>query len=531
MFKKFFQVLVFLLLISGNALGASPGEIVYNLGIDPRTIDPALNQALDGNQVIANIFEGLIRMNDKNLIEPACAERWDISDDGMTWTFHLRDNLKWSDGKTLTAEDFKYAFLRVLDPEVASPYSYYAFFIKNGENFYNGKAKLDDVGLKTPDDKTLVIELEYKNPLLLDYLAFSVFMPARKDIIQDNPRGWANRPETLISNGAFKLDSWKHGDGGEIIISKNIHYWQADKVKLNNVRMVFINDENTALAAFKAGKIDYMSSIPPQMLPLLLKSGEAISLPALGTAFCSFNVEKEPFNNPKVRRAFTLAIHKKAITDKILMGGQKPATGFIPYNVPGSTQEKDFRNENGDLLPEDADVKEAKKLLAEAGYPDGKNFPKVVYKYNSNAGNKMLAEVLQAMWKKNLGVEVELHNEEWKVFLETRMKKDFQIARDAWILDFLDAASLLECFTSNSPQNNSNYQNPEYDSIIKKASSEMNHELRIKYLLQAEKILMQDLPVLPIYFYSSSVMRNPKVKNIMRLITSTLIFREAEVEE
>ncbi len=530
MFKKFLYVLVFLFLISNVAFGASPGEIVFNLGADPRTIDPPLNQTVDGSNVITNIFEGLVRTGFNNSIEPACAESWKISDDGMTWTFKLRDNLKWSDGKNLTAEDFKYGFLRVLNSEVASPYAYYGYFIKNGENFYNGKVKSDDVGLHAPDEKTFVIELEFKNPLMLEYLAFPIFLPARKDVVENNPRGWAARPETLISNGAFKLDSWKHGEGGEILLVKNDFYWQADNVKIQNVRMVFIGDENTALAAFKAGKLDYMSNIPSQMLPMLLKSGEAISLSALGTAYCDFNIEKEPFNDLRVRKAFTLAIDRKAITEKILMGGQKPATGFVPYDVPGTTEDKDFRIEAGNYLPERAEVKEAQKLLAEAGYPNGENFPKVVYKYNSNSGNKMIAEVLQAMWKKVLGVEVELHNEEWKVFLETRSKKDFQIARDAWILDFVDSASLLECFVSNSPQNYTCYENSEFDSLISKASGEMNHKLRTEYLMQAEKILISDLPGLPIYFYSSSVLKNPKVKNIIRTPTGIISFRAVEIE-
>ncbi len=530
MTRKFFYALIFAILIANTCFAASNRELVFNLGADPRTIDPVLNNALDGCHVIANIFEGLVRLGVNNSPEPACAESWKFSDDGMTWTFKLRENLKWSDGKDLTAQDFKYGFTRILDPNVASPYAYYAYFIRNGENFYNGKVDADSLGLKAIDDRTLVIELDFKNPLMLEYLAFPIFMPARQDIIQENPRTWAARPETLISNGAFKLKNWKHGDGGEITLEKNDFYWEAPKVKLDRVRMVFINDENTALAAFKSGKIDYMSSIPSQMLPMLLKSGEAISLPSLGTAFCDFNITQAPFDNINVRKAFTLAIDRKAIVEKILLGGQKPAVGFVPYNVPGSGFEHDFRGEAGEFLPETADVKAARKFLADAGYPDGKNFPKVTYKYNSNTGNKMLAEVLQAMWKRNLGIEVELHNEEWKVFLETRNRKDYQIARGALILDFVDAANLLEFLTSTNPQNSTGYSNPDFDSLITAASSEMSHELRTQYLIEAEKILMSDLPVLPIYFYNSAVMKNPRVKNIIRTVTGNIYFRLAEVD-
>ena len=290
-----------------------------------------------------------------------------------------------------------------------------------------------------------------------------------------------------------------------------------------------INDEHTALAAFKAGRIDYMGTIPSQMLPMLLKRGDAKSYPSLGTAFCDFNINKPPFDDVRVRKAFTLAIDKKIIIDKILMGGQRPATGFICDLVPGTTGEKDFRTEGGKFLPERADIKEAKRLLAEAGYPDGKGFPKVSYKYNSNPGNKSLAEALQGMWKQVLGVEVELLNEEWKVFIETRMKKDYFIARDAWIMDFFDAGSLLETMITNSPQNNTGYSNKDFDKAMKNAATEMDHVKRINYMHEAEQILMNDLPVAPIYFYSSAIMQSDRVKNIYRSPRGFLIFRNSEV--
>ena len=526
--RKIFILLLISLMFASSSYAAQ-NEIVYNLGADPKTIDPALNNTTDGNNVISNIFEGLIRTGLDDNLEPGCAESWEISDDGMTWTFHLRDNLKWSDGKKITASEFRDGFLRALNSETGSPYAYYAFFIKNGEKFYNGNAKAEDVGLSAPDEKTFVIELEYRNPLMLDYLAFSLFQPARMDVITENSRGWAAKPETLISNGPFKLESWKHGEGGEITLVKNPEYWEAEKVKVDRLRFVFINDENTALAAFRAGRIDYMGTIPSQMLPMLLKQGLATSQPSLGTAFCDFNITREPFNDARVRRAFTLAIDRKIIIDKILLGGQRPATGFVCDVVPGTTSDKDFRTEGGAFLPEHADIDEARRLLAEAGYPNGENFPKVSYKYNSNPGNKSLAEALQGMWKKNLGVEVELVNEEWKVFIETRNKKDYDIARDAWIMDFYDAGSILETLISNSPQNNTGYNNPKFDEAMTNAAREMSHEKRVNFMHEAESYLMEDLPVAPIYFYSSAVMQSKRVKNIHRSPLGFVLFRGAEI--
>ena len=530
--KKIILILaaVFIFIFTLSA-AAGTKEIVYNLGADSRTIDPVLNYASDGAIVIMNTFDGLVRVGIDDKAESACASHWEVSEDGMTWIFHLRDNLKWSDGKKLTAQHFKDGFIRLINSETGSPYASYGFFIKNAEKFYNGQAKLEDVGINAPDEKTLIITLEYKNPLMLDYMAFPTFVPARMDIINEYQNAWAAGPETYISNGAFILESWKHGDGGEMTLIKNPNYWDADNVKVDRLRFVFINDSNTSLAAFRAGKLDLTSGVPIQMLPLLIKRGEINPEPALGVAYCDFNVNKKPFDDVRVRKAFTLAIDRKIITDKILMSGQRPATGFVCDLVPGTTSEKDFRTEGGEFLPEHADIEQARKLLAEAGYQDGKNFPKVSYKYNSNPGNKIIAEVLQGMWKKNLGIEVELLNEEWKVFLETRRKHEFDIARSAWMLDFCDAANLLETLISNSPQNDTGYNNPEFDETMKNAVVEMNNEKRINFLHKAEEILMNDMPVLPIYFYSSGMLESKRVKNFYKSPRGFLIFRNAEVNK
>ena len=526
--RKFLLAVLAVMALASLA-SAGTKEIVYNLGADPKTIDPALNYAVDGCDVDVNIFDGLLRLSYSDKPEAACAESWEVSEDGMTWTFHLREGLKWSDGKPLTAQHFKDGFIRALDPETGSPYAHYAFFIKNGEAFYNAKASRDDVGLSAPDDRTLVIQLEYQNPLMLEYMAFPLFAPARMDVVSENPRGWAARPETLICNGAFMLESWKHGDGGEMILVKNPNYWDAENVKAERLRFVFINDSNTAYAAFRAGRIDYMSTVPSQMAPMLLKTGAAKAVPELGTAFCDFNMKRKPFDDVRVRKAFTLAIDRRVIVDKILLLGQVPASGIICGSIPGTTDAQDFRTEGGAFLPERADPAEAKRLLAEAGYPDGKGFPKVSYKYNSNSGNKQIAEALQGMWKQVLGVEVELLNEEWKVFIETRNKMEYDIARDAWLFDFEDAMSILEGFISTSPQNNTGYANPAFDEAMKKAAYEMDRVKRINYLHEAEKILMEDLPCAPIYFYTSIEMQSKRVKNIHKTPLGWVMFRNAEV--
>ena len=508
---------------------AAEGEIVFNLAVEPQTIDPVRNNAVDGSNVIFNLFDGLVRIGFDDAPEPGCAERWEVSEDGMTWTFHLRKGLKWSDGKPLTAEDFRYGLLRLLDARNASPNAYMAYFLKNGEAFFNGKAGSEDVGIDVPDDATLRLRLENPAPLMLDCLSFYAFAPARADVVEQDPRGWATKPESLVCNGPFVLSEWKHNS--ELTLTKNPNYWDADNVKIDKVRLVMITDSNTALAAFKAGKIDLLDRIPPQMTPQLIESGEAKVAPALGTAFCVFNVVRAPFDDPRVRKAFTLAIDRRTMVEKVTLGGQKPAVAFIPYGIPGAGSDRDFRAEGGTFLPERADPEAAKKLLAEAGYPDGKGFPKVAYKYNLSSTNKAIAEALQAMWKQNLGVEVELANEEWKVFLNTREQGDFQIARHAYVTIFFDAGSLLEGWVTGSPKNVARYSDPEYDALIRDSLKQMDRSKRMEDMHRAEAILMRDLPVLPLYFYSTPYMQSARVKGIYISPRSWVLFRGAEVAE
>lgn len=526
--RKLFLALVAVLFLLGAAW-AGEKELVFNLSVDPRTIDPVLNNAVDGSNVIYNIFDSLVRIGFDDAPEAACAESWDVAEDGMSWTFHLREGLKWSDGEPITAEDFRYGFLRALDPEVASPYSYLGFFIKNAEAFYNGKAKAEEVGLTAVDERTFRIDLEYQNPLMLDHLSYHIFYPARKDVVEKEPRAWSNRPETIVTNGPFKLVEWKHGEGGEIILEKDPNYWDAENVKVDRIRMVMITDTNTALAAFKAGRVDYLNNLPPQMIPQLLKSGEAQSMPTLGTAFAVFNVTKPPFDDLRVRKAFNLAIDRTAMVEKVTLGGQKPANAFIPYVIPGAGGEGDFRAEGKSWLPERPALEQAKALLAEAGYPDGKGFPKVTYKYNSNPLNKGIAEALQAMWKQGLGIEVELVTEEWKVFIETRRNKDYDIARHAYLVDFFDAASLLDLWITGVAENVAGYSDPEYDRLMKAAAKEMDRAKRIQYMHEAEDILMRDLPVAPIYYYASTIMQSERVKGIYLSPRNWVFFRGAEI--
>ncbi|EEX48071.1 MULTISPECIES: peptide ABC transporter substrate-binding protein [Jonquetella] len=514
------------------ASGALAGEkiLTYNLGVEPRTIDPVLNNAVDGSTVDYNVFEGLVRPDENGVIAPGCAEKWDVSEDGLTWTFHLRDGLKWSDGSPLTAADFKFGFLRILIPENAAPYGYLAYMIKNGKEFFEGKCKAEDVGIEAPDDKTLVLHMAEKSPLVLQYLSFNPFVPAKRELVEANPRGWTIASMPMLSNGPFYVAEWKHNS--EMLLKKNPNYWDAANVKLDGVRLLMIVDSNTALAAFKAKNVDVNDHLPPLMVAQLIKSGEAKVLPTLGTAFTVFNVTKKPFDDPRVRKAFSLAIDRKAIVEKVTQGGQHPANGFIPEKIPGAVVGgPDFRSEDSNVyLTPNADVETAKKLLAEAGYPDGKGFPSVSYTYNGNPGNKAIAEVLQAMWKKNLGVDVELVQQEWKVFIDTRNQKNYQIARHAWIADFNDAQGMLALWTSDNFENCTGWKNAEYDKLINAAVTMTDMAKRAEDMHKAEKILMDEMPVMPIYYYATPYLMQPNVKGVYQSPFLWLLFRDADIE-
>lgn len=504
--------------------------IVANIVSEPRTIDPAINNATDGSTIIFNIFEGLARINlDNDKPEPGIAESWDISEDGTKYTFHLRDGLKWSDGSPLTAEDVKYGIVRVLDPNTASSYAYHAYCIKNGKAFYEGKAKAEDVGVKVIDEKTLEITLDYPVPYFMDIISWHLLLPLKADIVESDPDGWAQNPETIISNGPFRVKEWKHNE--YILLEKNPYYWDKDNVKIDKVKLVMITDENTALTAYKTGKIDYMSNIPSVQVPVLINSGEAKVVGQLGPYFYCFNVEKEPFDDARVRKALSLAIDRQAIVDTVVQGGQKPAIGFIPYGLPGIDENKDFRSEVDPYIDVNANVEEAKKLLAEAGYPNGEGFPEVTFIYNTNENHKAVAEAIQAMWKKNLGINVSLTNQEWKVFINTRSQGDYQIARHGYLSDFNDLGSLFDLWVTDSPNNDANYSNPKYDELVLQAREEQDPVKRVELYHKAEDILMEDMPVMPIYYYNTTYLLKPYVKGLHVSPLGWEFYRNAYIEK
>lgn len=522
-------LILFTALLSVNVL-AEKKVVVANIASEPRTIDPAINNSADGSTVIFNIFEGLARINlDNDKPEAGIAKSWDVSEDGKKYTFHLRDNLKWSDGSELNAEDVKYGIMRVINPETASSYAYHAYSIKNAKAYYEGKMKKEDVGVTVVDENTLEIELEYPIPFFMDIISWHLLLPLKEKVVAANPQGWSQDTETIISNGPFRVKEWKHNE--YILLEKNPYYWDKENVKIDQVKLVMITDGNTALTAYRTDKIDYMSNIPPIQVPQLLKSGQAQVIDQLGPYFYIFNVDKEPFDNAKVRKALSAAINRQALVQVITRGGQKPATGFLPYGIPGEDPKKDFRSEVEPYINVNGNIEEAKKLMKEAGYPGGKGFPEVTLLYNTSENHKAVAEAIQAMWKKNLGIDVGLSNQEWKVFINTRKQGDYDIARHGYFSDFNDLGSLFDLWISDSPNNDAQYNSPEYDKLVLAAREEQDPVKRASLYHQAEDILMADMPVMPIYYYSTSYLLKDHVKGMHVSPLGWEFYREVYLEE
>lgn len=502
--------------------------LVYNMQTEPDSIDPARSTSVGAGEIEIQVFEGLTRIKENNAPGPGVAEKWDISSDGLKYTFHLRKDAKWSDGQKVTAKDFDYAWKRVLDPVIGSEYANQLFYVKNAKEYFEGKAKIEDVGIKIIDDYTLEVTLHSPCSYFLELCAFHTLNPVRKDVIDKNPDAWYTDPATYIGNGPFKMTKWVHNDSFEFV--KNENYWDAKNIKLTKMKWVMINDEQASLAAWEGGAIDVAQIFPGSEAPRLMQEGKLAITPRLGTYFIRFNVTKKPFDDVRVRKAFTLALNRQQIIDAALKTGEKPGLAFVPPGIADADTSKEFRTVGGDYVP-NQDLETAKKLLAEAGYPDGKGFPEITYLYNTQDTHRVIAEAVQDMWKQNLGIDVKLTNQEFKVYLDSQDKLNYDFSRSGWIGDYMDPMTFLDMFVTNDGNNDTGWGNAQYDELIKKAKSEADQTKRMQYMHDAEKILMDEMAVGPIYFYVNKNLIKSKVKGIHVSLLGTLNFDHAYITE
>ena len=513
------------------AKGTDKQEIMFNLGSDPKTLDPGLNQSVDGSIVIVNAFEGLYKLDDKNKPVPGQAEKCDVSADGLTYTFHLKKDLKWSNGDPLKASDFEYAWKRVINPETASQYSFQMLYIKGAQEYNTGKGTADQVGVKATDDSTLVVNLVAPCSYFLDLTATATYMPINQKVVEAN-KDWATDAKTLVSNGPFKFTDYKIKD--QIVLEKNDNYEAKDDVKLSKVTMKLVTEPTSAWASYKSGQFDMVYDVPTSEKAAAIADKTATVFPELGNAYIDFNVSDkqiEPeaakaLKNPKFRQALNIAIDRQSIIDNVLKAKQVAAHGFVPEGINGPDG-KDFASKK--YFEPNANIEEAKKLLAEAGYPDGKGLPQITLLFNPEGGNADVMQPIQDMWKK-IGVNVELQTQEWKVFQDTRSAKNYQIARDAWGADYPDPMTFLDMFATSSPQNNAGYSNPKYDALIDSAKKEADATKRFEMLHQAEDMLMADMPIISLWYSNRTHGVKDYVKGIRKDMLGNIYFTKAYIE-
>lgn len=496
------------------------------LASEPMTIDPALNSAVDGAIMTNHMFEGLVKWVDNGSGEaelaPGQAESWEktVNDDGtVTYAIKMRDGIKWSDGKDVTAGDFEYSWKRLADPATAADYCYMIDMVQGYAEVADGSADKDTLGIKAVDDKNLEITLSYDCPYFEEIMAFPATFPVRQDIVEGNEE-WTYSPETYIGNGAYKMVEWSHN--AYILTEKSETYYDYEKLGPDTIKYTLLDDNNAMLAAFNSGELNFIMNFPTDEMANYLASGQITVAPYIGTYYVCFNTEDEVFSNPLVRQAFSLVIDRNYIVENVSQSGEVPATGYVPsgvYDAEGANGD-DFRTVGGEYYSVSADdyqanCDKARELLAEAGYPNGEGFPAVEYMYNTDDRHKAIAEALQNMWQTELGVTVNLSNQDWNVFLKSRKDGDFQIARNGWIADYNDPCSFLDMWYTGGGNNDAQYSNPEYDALIDAAKATSDQTERMAAFHKAEDLLIgQDSVLAPIYFYTNPYMLSDNISGM-----------------
>ncbi|MFE8698501.1 peptide ABC transporter substrate-binding protein [Cytobacillus sp. FJAT-53684] len=486
-------------------------KILYlNNGLEPTSFDPPIGFDAVSWSGLNNLMEGLTRLGADHEPEAATAEKWDVSADGKVYTFHIRENAKWSNGDDVTAGDFVFAWKRLLDPETGSPASFLGYFIEGAEAFNNGEGSADDVKVKAVDEKTFEVTLTSPQAYFLSVITNPAFFPINEKVATENPQ-WFAEAESFVGNGPFNLAEWEHDS--HFLMEKNDQYWDAGTVKLDKVHWAIIDDTNTEYQMYQTGSLD-VSDVPADLSEQLFSEGKAEVGDQAGDYFYRFNLTMEPFQNLNIRKAFAMAVDQQQMVDFVTKNKEKPAYGFVAYGF-NDPQGNDFRETNGDLLK--TDPEEAKALLAKGMEEEGyETLPEVTLTYSTSDTHKKIAEALQQMFKDNLGVEVKLANMEWNVFAEEQTALKFQLSRSSFLADYADPINFLENFQTGLSMNRTGWSNAEYDQLIKDAKNEADEEKRYEMMYKAEKILFEEMPIIPIHFYNQVYLQNEAVTGIVR---------------
>lgn len=516
------------------APAASEGGKILSvqIGPNPETIDPALNSAVDGGNMLLHTFECLLTVAEDGTLAPGQAESWETSEDGLTWTFHLRDGLKWSDGSPLTANDFVYSWRRVCDPMVAAPYAETVLGMVEGYADAIG-GNLEALGVEATDDSTLVVHLSQPCSYFGSLAAFATLSPVQQATIDANGDGWAVAADTYVCNGPFYISDWV--PGSYIMCTKNPNYWNAGAIKLDGIKFNLIEDANAAYSAYQTGEVLFIKDVPTEEIPSLEGNEEFHVEPIIGTYYLSLNTQREPFNDPKVRKALSLAIDREYVANTLMQGTYSPAGNFMG---PGwiDTDGKEFiENANGgqpyiDTTNHEANVEEAKKLLEEAGYPGGEGFPAITYSTNDAGYHKVVAEYLQQAWAE-IGVELQVDIVEWASFTPMRRNGDYDASRNGWVGDYSDPSNMLDLLYSTNGNNDGKFNNAEYDAAMDISRTTLDAKERSEALHKAEDIIMDEAGCVPVAYYNDIWLQSSKITGMWHSAYGYWYFMYADIAE
>ena len=507
-------------------------ELAVQIGPDPETIDPALNSAVDGGNMLLHAYECLLTVGEDGTLQPGQAESYDVSEDGLTWTFHLRDGLKWSDGSDLTANDFVYSWKRVCDPEVAAPYAETVLgMVKGYDEAIDGN--LDALGVSAPDDSTLVVELANPCSYFGSLAAFSTLSPVQEATIEANGEAWATAPETYVSNGPFYMTEWV--PGSHITFSKNPYYWNADAIKLDRLKFVLMEDSNAAYSAYQTGEVLMIKDVPTEEIPSLTGTDDFYVDPIIGTYYISLNIQKAPFDDVNVRKALSLAIDREYVASTLMQGTYTAAGNFMGPGWMDTDGTEFMSNANGgkpyiDTTNFEANLEEAKQLLADAGYPDGEGFPTISYTTNDAGYHKVVAEYLQQAWAE-LGIDLQVNIVEWSSFTPMRRSGDFEVARNGWVGDYSDPSNMLELFCTTNGNNDGKFSNADFDAAIDTSRSTLDAAERSTALHTAEDILMDQAGCIPLAYYNDFWLQSSKITGAWHSAYGYWYFMYADITE
>lgn len=496
-----------------SALGASEDFVAghktenftFAVSADPQTLDPGRMSGAPEGRIAFNIFEGLMMPgpttegldNQEDVVVPGVAESYDVSDDGRVYTFHLRDDARWSNGEPVTAQDFERSWKRVLTPDFPGDYVKLMYVIENSEQYSQGET--DDwsqVGVKSLDDQTLEVTLEQPTPYFPEMVAFYTFFPVPVDVVEEHGTRWT-RPENIVTNGPYKLTSYRPQI--DMLLDKNEHYWDVDNLALEKAIARIIPDTNAVVNAYRTGALHYSgASLPVAQIASLITHPDFYQEPMLGTYYLRVNVSEDDaiMNDPKVRQALAMAIDRRSLVEETMNNLYTIAEGFVPPMA--------IWDSTADVM--DYDPSRARELLAEAGYEGGEGLPEFEYLYNTDENHKLIAEAVQAMWERNLGINVRLVNKEWRTYLLDVTTMNYEIARAGWIGDYNDPTTFLDLWETGNGNNNTGWSDEEYDSLLEQARQESDPDQRLRYLQQAETVLMERGPVIPIYHYTNNIL-------------------------